>query len=868
MADDLSVFGQWLKKRRQALDLTQHELAEAVGYSVASIRKMEAGQRRPSKQVAEKMAACLELSPDEYTAFMRFARTDKDVHEAGPLVPLPPLPRPAGHDSATSGGALVLTGEAPTGAVSSGVDTAAWQQPPTNLPAPLTSFVGRGHQIGRIRALLWRTDVRLLTLTGPPGIGKTRLAIESAASLRGEFADGVFFVPLASISDPAAILPAIAEAVGVPREALGGEDSIMDKLVEQLHDKLMLLVLDNFEQVLAGSEEIARLLSLSARLKALATSRAPLSVYGEHEFAVPPLNLPPKDGAKSQSVEEMTRFEAVQLFVKRAQAAKQDFHLTGENAPFVAEICHQLDGLPLAIELAAARSKHFAPSALLAQIKTHGQLDTLAPGMRDLPPRQRTLRGAIAWSYNLLNSNEQRYFRQLGVFVGGCAPDGAGAVWNTTLNPMDLLLWLSDQGLAQQQSREGEPRFALLEAMRQYALEELEINGEIDAVRQAHAEYYSSLAEMAKARLNGDAEQVTWVERLEQDHDNLRVALRWLLEEPRNPQENSGGHSALALRMASALSRFWHMRGYLSEGRRWLALALEARANGDKKERASALHDAATLAEVHGDYAEARKLSEESLSLARATGDKAGCAAALRQMGAASVFQGKLDEAQQLLDESLSLSREIDDTRNVARTLSWLGILAGTKEDYATTQKRFEESVSLNRQLEDKASLAGEIGNLGLAVMMLGDYTRARSLFGEGLTLARELGDKASEAYVVANLGVINFELGDFQQSREFYRESLTMQSDLGDKRLAIESLEGLARAYTQLESYEIAIRLFGAAEAMREAIGFPYGPADAESNTPMIERTRSQLSEAESKRAWDQGRAMSMDEAFAYALA
>jgi predicted ATPase/transcriptional regulator with XRE-family HTH domain len=533
--NDAQSFGAWLKEQRQALDLSRDDLADQVGCATVTIAMIERGQRRPSRQVAERIAAAIGIPLDERPGFVQRAR--------GRLPGAPPA------TSALLAGAPAVAAAAPD-------QLGLLPTPPLdNLPTALTSFVGRDREVGQVGDLLAQADVRLLTLTGPPGIGKTRLSLAVAKARRHAFAHGVCFVPLAPLADPALVLPTVAQTLGLQE---GTGQLIAQILSAYLRDKQLLLVLDNFEQVLAAAPAIAALLTQVPHLKLLVTSRAPLHVYGEHEFPVPPLELP----AAVPSVTALQQVAAVSLWVQRAQAVRPDFTLTEANAAAVAAICQRLDGLPLAIELAAARSKLFSPPALLARLADAPLLELLAGGPRDHTDRQRTLRGAIAWSYDLLDAEEQRLFRRLAVFVGGGTLEAVEAVSNGAgdlrIAVGEGLLLLVEHSLLQAHAGvDGTPRFEMLVTIHGYAQERLVESGEADAIRRQHALYYLALAERAEPLLRG-AEQQPWLDRLEREHDNLRAALGWALAQ---------GEGELAQRLAGALWRFWAGRGYLTEGR-------------------------------------------------------------------------------------------------------------------------------------------------------------------------------------------------------------------------------------------------------------------------------------------------------------
>ncbi len=773
---------------------------------------------------------------------------------------------------------------------------------PNNLPVQPTPFIGREREVDAVQLLLLVEQVRLVTLTGPGGVGKTRLALQVAAELAERFPDGAWFVSLAPISDPDLVIPAIIQTLGL-REAR--EQSPLEHLKGSLHEKQMLLLLDNFEQVVSAATHVADLLGVCSRLKVLVTSREGLHVRAEREFPVPALALP--DAKHLPDPAALSQYEAVGLFIERAQAVQPEFQVTNANAAAVAEICTRVDGLPLAIELAAARIKLFPPQALLARL---GQrLPLLTRGARDVPARQQTLRKTIQWSYDLLTAQEQRLFHRLSVFVGGCTMQAIEAVSATFEDDaalvLDAVASLVDKNLLQQTAQEGEElRLTMLETIREYGLECLESLGEMETARRAHAVYYHALAQEAVQGLKGYLVRANpaWLERLEREQNNLRATIEWSLE-----PAQAGSREDSAFSIGGVLAKFCMVRGFYSEGQAILEQLVAHGEGAAPLVRAKTLIAVADFAEAQGDVDRAEGLYQESLVLYRELGDSRGLAYSLRGLGwvaqtkghnstaarslmeeCLAIFrevgdkediawslanvadlvclQGAYSRGLALFEESLALYRELGHKRGIALCLrqSAVWLFLGARGDQAAVRARLEESLVVYREVDDKFGEAIYGWIAGGVVLRENDADSAHALMEQSLALCRELGDRWHMILPLELLGRIEAHQGDFAAARIFHEEGLAMARALDDYWLCAISLEGLASVVAAQGALAWAARLWGAAESLRERCGIPLTPVERADYKPAVAAVRTHLNEQVFHAAWTQGRAMTIEQVLA----
>jgi predicted ATPase/DNA-binding XRE family transcriptional regulator len=810
-------FGTWLRQKRRSLDLTQKAFADQIGCAEITVRRMEADEYKPSSQLAFVLFEKLGVPEPERTQWVRFAR-GLAPYPNQPTVPSPPL------------------------------------EQRTNLPIPLTSFIGRKKEQDEIRNLI--TKNRLVTLVGVGGIGKTRLSIQAASALLDDFPYSIWLVELAPLADPALVPQSIINTLGLIEQANRSPQSV---LADFLRAKKSVLILDNCEHLIQACAQLAEtLLHACPDLHILTTSREALRIDGETVYLVSTLTTP--DPLRA-TMDNLPEYEAVQLFLERAQSVMPGFSLTRDNASAIAQVCHRLDGIPLALELAAARVKMMTVEEIAKRLDDRFHL--LTGGMRTLP-RHQTLRAMVDWSYNLLSQEEKTLFRRLAVFIGGWTLEAAESVCGDTQGGIEsdqiveLLSQLITKSLVTVENVGIKSRYHCLETIRQYGHEKLLESGESEAIRKRHVQFFLEFAVDAVPHLYS-AETLLWCDRMEADHDNLRLALEWT--------QQSDDRAESGLQLVNALLEFWLIRGYLVEGRERASSALN---HGRFFERtalyAKLLCNLGWLGNFQGDFPGGRTFANKSLAIFRELGDKLGISYALQVLGAIAVDSKDYVLAESLLEEAFENRRGLKDVSNASLliTMGWAAFGLG---DYALVRDRFNQVLTFSLATGKRGLTSEALGGLAEVDLREGRYESASELIEESLRIERENGDKWHIGVVLGVWAWVAVLQRDWELAFSRLKESVAVRKEINDRGGLVWCLEKLGQVVFGREKYEKAAIIFSAAASIRTALGSAMDPFDQSEYERSIAALRDQLGEERFNEAWDQGHKLTLEKAIDFAL-
>lgn len=778
-----TAFGDLLRYLRERAHLSQRELAALVGYHFSYISYLEKNTRIVDEATLRGRfvpALGLEDKPEWVTRLLELAKNKKkDIPVIG-----------------------------------AGVESNVREENAGVLPTSLTVMIGREYESTRLRKLILDPEIRLITIAGPPGVGKTCLALNVARVVSAAFQNGVVFADLTPIRRPEMLLPALALALGIPESTkLTGEEAIKNALAK----KSMLIVLDNFEQIVDAAPQLLALLGAAPQLKILATSREILRLRGEQEFHLEPLPVPGEH--KNKSFEQLQDFPSVHLFVERAQAVKPEFKLDEKNASLVAEICHRLDGLPLAIELAAARIRTLSLSSMLEQIDRRFEWLTL--GARDLPAWRQTLQGAIEWSYTLLSEKERALFYRLSVFVGGWTLESAEEICSDDeicprAEILNLLIQLADKSLVTPEPEEE--RYTFLETLREFAAHKLNESGELERLQKRHSRYYLKFSQIAKPHLLQGSAQLLWLNRMEREHNNLRAALAWVVETSQDVE--------VAMEFGRAIHTFWLTRSYINEARHWLGKILELD-SPPTETRANILRFASDYASSQGDYIHANLFEGEAMEISRALGDEAG----------------------------------------IYYSLDGMAMLAGMQGDYARTAELLEQVLAYRRRMGDMILLTGTLNNLAIATRRLGDLERAKLLYAEAMKITKDAGNTKSLAHALNGLAEVHAQLKEYEIAMQLLRESVFIRHQLGEMKGMAASLNAMAMSTESLGESLLAAKFEAAAAKIRGELGVPIAPATLAENENFVKKLREKLGDKAFEKVWKEGQSMSREQVVALAM-